>query len=179
MMDKRAQRELYLEHNPDVAKNIKDIDAQALKQVESYPMTKQKTFFEGYKPQFHFQHKDTELPSYSEMLMRVAKANDRADKAERALREQTEETAHWICKYNGDVSRFQRQKKELAAAEERADKAEAERDTAIQAYKEAMKTVYRGVETILQYIPKEAREAHGFDSFLASLYPDKEREPNG
>lgn len=37
-MDKRMQWELYLEHNPDVAKDIKDRDAQALEQAGRYPM---------------------------------------------------------------------------------------------------------------------------------------------
>ncbi|WP_019636141.1 hypothetical protein [Paenibacillus fonticola] len=48
-----------------------------------------------------------------------ASEKERADKAERALREQTEETARWICKYHGDANRFQRMKGELAAAKGR------------------------------------------------------------
>ncbi len=54
-----------------------------------------------------------------EAEVKGAAEKERADTAEETLRKQTEETAHWICKYQADASRFQEQKKELAAAEER------------------------------------------------------------
>lgn len=92
----------------------------------------------------------------------LASEKERADKAEKALREQTEETASWICKYHGDANRFQRMKGDLAAAEGREVKLREAIEKAIACINvEAFRTAGDGLEEV-----------------LASLYPEKDRGVN-